>query len=535
MGMQKNKKWYRRFYYTIFFLLVNVLAVLILGKREAGFVDAAMTGHAEASMDGVEDVMGNYIHSFQLFAHIMAREIEEHPDPDEILDYLKKIDSRMFEIEGDTFDGLYMYYKGRYLYSWDTPYSEYEDTGYAATSRPWYTDAVKGNGQIVFTPPYMSYANNYILSTISQLQPDGETVFAYDIRMGDIQKLVSSMKAYDGEQMLLFDNNGTIIGSMNEDYLGGNLYTSPKEAESALAASIEASLELTGEQREKMDGQIRSASSFQVFCESFNSGLPRLLEQEGTALRVKLGDTDYYGYLRHGDMYHVILLVPVWSMLKATVQVWLVPFLLLELLLIYGAGRVGKEQKNRELRAAYVELGQMQKRLELALHAAQRAAAVDDLTGLMNFKSFRESVSKCIESMETGQSGILIMLDGDHFKAINDNYGHLAGDEVIKLSAQMIIGRIRTIDLASRLHGDEFSIFVANTNDYSVAARIVEDINHTLSEEAARRNIPPITLSAGAVIAHGGDSYTELAKLADTALYRAKETHNGGFAGAAVS
>ena len=50
--MQKNKKWYRRFYYTIFFLLVNVLAVLILGKREAGFVDAAMTGHAEASMDG---------------------------------------------------------------------------------------------------------------------------------------------------------------------------------------------------------------------------------------------------------------------------------------------------------------------------------------------------------------------------------------------------------------------------------------------------------------------------------------------------
>lgn len=63
-------------------------------------MDAAMTGHAEASMDGVEDVMGNYIHSFQLFAHIMAREIEEHPDPDEIWDYLKKIDSRMFEIEG---------------------------------------------------------------------------------------------------------------------------------------------------------------------------------------------------------------------------------------------------------------------------------------------------------------------------------------------------------------------------------------------------------------------------------------------------
>ena len=126
------------------------------------------------------------------------------------------------------------------------------------------------------------------------------------------------------------------------------------------------------------------------------------------------------------------------------------------------------------------------------------------------------------------------MLDGDHFKSINDNYGHLAGDEVIKLSAQMIIGRIRTIDLASRLHGDEFSIFVANTNDYSVAARIVEDINQTLKAEAARRNMPSITLSAGAVAARRGDSYAALAKAADEALYRAKEGHNGGFEAAGL-
>lgn len=68
MGMQKNKKWYRRFCFTAFFLLINVLAVLVLGKREALSVDAGMSEHAEASMEGVEDVMGNYIHSFRLFA-----------------------------------------------------------------------------------------------------------------------------------------------------------------------------------------------------------------------------------------------------------------------------------------------------------------------------------------------------------------------------------------------------------------------------------------------------------------------------------
>lgn len=68
----------------------------------------------------------------------------------------------------------------------------------------------------------------------------------------------------------------------------------------------------------------------------------------------------------------------------------------------------------------------------------------------------------------------------------------------------MIVGRIRTIDLASRLHGDEFAIFVSNTTDYSVAGRIISDINHTIEKEAKKRNMPSITLSAGAVIAHAG-------------------------------
>lgn len=54
---------------------------------------------------------------------MMRNEIKSSPDPDSIWDFLKGIDSTMLEIEGDTFDGLYMYYQGRYLYSWDTPVS----------------------------------------------------------------------------------------------------------------------------------------------------------------------------------------------------------------------------------------------------------------------------------------------------------------------------------------------------------------------------------------------------------------------------
>ena len=533
--MKKNKRLKKGFGYLIIFAAVNLAAILALSRREINTIDSRLAEHGAQTMEKVDTVMEHYTHSFQLFSHMMTQEIKNHPNPDDIWDYLKSIDSTMSDIEGETFDGLYMYYQGRYLYSWDTPYSEYENTGYVATERPWYRDAAAGKGEIVFTPPYMSYANHYILSTVSQLQPDGKTVFAYDIKMGDIQNLVSAQQAYDSEQMLLFDSNGTIIGSTDTDYLGGCLYATVQETEDAYKKAqdaFEKTKQIAGEQREKLQEQVQSASAFHTFRQNIDSNLSGLLSQPQKTVTIKLGNQRYLGYLTDTGIYHCILLVPLFSMLKATVQVWLLPLLILEILLIYILSRISKEQKNRELKAAYVELGQTQKRLEIALSAAKKAAAIDDLTGMMNFKSFRKGVSQLLEAMNPEDSGILIILDGDHFKYVNDNYGHTVGDEVIKLSAQMIIGRIRTIDLASRLHGDEFAIFVSKTDNYSVAKRIIADINSTLAEEAAKRNMPAITLSAGAVIARSKDNYTALAKTADAALYHAKETHNGAFSSA---
>lgn len=202
---------------VLVFIAVNILAVCLIGRREQRAIDGNLAEHAGETGTDFQEIMDNYKHSFRLFAQMMTQEIESHPDPDAIWDYLKSIDSKMLDIEGDTFDGLYMYYKGRYLYSWDTPYSQYEATGYAATERPWYKAAVEGKGEIVFTPPYMSYANHYILTTISQLQPDGETVFAYDIKMGDIQNLVSGFDRYEKEQVMIFDGSGTVIGSTEEN------------------------------------------------------------------------------------------------------------------------------------------------------------------------------------------------------------------------------------------------------------------------------------------------------------------------------
>lgn len=533
--METDRKHKEYLWYAAIFIIVNIIAVLIIYKKETTYINKDLSAHTALSMEKAEEVMDDYIHSFQLFSHMLSRELENHPDPDYIWDYLKTIDSKMLEIEGDTFDGLYMYYKGRYLYSWDTPYSQYESTGYVATERPWYKDAAAGRGEIVFTPPYMSYANHYILSTISQLQPDQETVFAYDIKMGDIQNLVTTLKTYDQEQMMIFDQNGTVIGSTNEDYLGGVLYHTPDETAAALKdaqSAYDNAGDISDTEKEKLKEQVDSLSAFYSFQKDFDQDFSALNEHPEKVMNVTVGKKNYYGYLLKGNNYHFLVLVPVLSMLKNTVQVWLIPLLILELLLIYLLGRFIKSQKNKELRQAYIELGQTQKRLQIALSAAQKAAAIDELTGLMNFASFQKGVTSIIDAMGPDESGILIMIDGDHFKAVNDNFGHMIGDEVIKLSAQMIVGRIRTIDLASRLHGDEFAIFVSKTADYTVAQRIMEDINHTMAQEAGKRSLPAITLSSGAVIARRGDHYTELAKRADEALYEAKKSHDGGFANA---
>lgn len=522
---KKHQLWY-----VAGFLIINLAACIIIGNHAYRQIQADMNAHALQSQEEVQSVMDDYRHSFQLFTTMLEREVEAEPKPAVIWKYLKKLDKQLQAIEGDTFDGLY--YRNSYLYSWDTPFEQYEKSGYDATTCPWYRNAVDAKGEIVFTPPYMSFANHYILSTISQLQPDQKTVFAYDIKMGNIQKLIASLQAYDKEQLIIFDKKGTIIGSTEEDYLGGNLMQSTEENREQLTEANnklkQADSSISKEDRKKLEDEASYAQAFYDFQNSFSTDFNSLLKDDGMQL-VDYQNQKYFGLIQQGNEFDYLILVPVYSMLSATLQIWLIPLLILEIILIYVLSQISRELKNRELKGAYVELGQTQKRLEIALQAAQKAAAIDELTGMMNMKSFRSTVKHHIQGMEEDENGILIMIDGDHFKSVNDQYGHSAGDEVIRLTAQMIVGRIRTVDYASRLHGDEFAIFVSNTRDYRVAEKIMEDINLSLAKEAQKRNMPAITLSSGAIIACPNDNYMELIKAADEALYRAKETHNGAF------
>ncbi len=100
----------------------------------------------------------------------------------------------------------------------------------------------------------------------------------------------------------------------------------------------------------------------------------------------------------------------------------------------------------------------------------------DELTGLRNRRGFYEAFTGELERCDRGFSagGLLILIDLDNFKEINDTYGHLAGDACLKLVGYMLQNEIRAMDVACRMGGDEFVLLLSNTSKILAASRSQE-------------------------------------------------------------
>lgn len=151
-------------------------------------------------------------------------------------------------------------------------------------------------------------------------------------------------------------------------------------------------------------------------------------------------------------------------------------------------------------------------------HKAER----DSMTKILNRESFVTKVEKYLEGTENNSS--LILIDIDHFKTINDTYGHMAGDYIIKSIVNIVKNSIRESDFFGRLGGDEFIIFVKDA-DRSSILNLTNRIEGSVREYSFIFNNIDInvTLSIGAQIA-AKTTFNRLYELADEALYEAKET-----------
>ena len=163
----------------------------------------------------------------------------------------------------------------------------------------------------------------------------------------------------------------------------------------------------------------------------------------------------------------------------------------------------------------------------LKLREALREAALRDaLTGLFNRRYFDETAPRELQRVHrTGRPLAFAMLDLDHFKRFNDEYGHEAGDLVLKTTARVLVEGLRSTDISYRLGGEEMVALLPDASAEDAALRL-ETICAALAGltlEHHGRVLPPVTVSIGIAQApaHGG-TVDALSRAADAALYRAK-------------
>ncbi len=157
-------------------------------------------------------------------------------------------------------------------------------------------------------------------------------------------------------------------------------------------------------------------------------------------------------------------------------------------------------------------------------HIVQRQAVTDELTGLVNRRRFVEALgSELVRARAFGAPLAVVMADLDHFKLVNDRFGHAAGDEVLQRFAELIRAHLRDVDVPGRLGGEEFAILVPET-DAAGAAAVAERVRSALGDARFLLAHPhSVSASFGVAQLSVDESGDHLLQRADRALYRAKE------------
>lgn len=152
-------------------------------------------------------------------------------------------------------------------------------------------------------------------------------------------------------------------------------------------------------------------------------------------------------------------------------------------------------------------------------------ANIDMLTGLYNRTYLVEQFNRLCENLSTGDQLVLLILDLDDFKPVNDNYGHHAGDEILSVVGQRLLGSIRKEDMAARIGGDEFALLCTTNGDEKFINTLVERINNEFKKIIPyETHLIKISCSIGsAIYPKNASTFQDLYRYADAKMYKNKK------------
>jgi diguanylate cyclase len=187
------------------------------------------------------------------------------------------------------------------------------------------------------------------------------------------------------------------------------------------------------------------------------------------------------------------------------------------------AMEASNRQLEERLTASKLEINELQEDLEVV----RTESLTDPLSQLANRKFFDVTLEKTIaEAFSRNEALSLMLTDIDHFKAFNDNFGHLTGDQVLRLVAMAVKHNVKGKDTAARYGGEEFAVVLPNAA-LRAAVTVAEHIRRAvMAKELMKRStgeqLGRITISIGVAALRKGDSGQSLIERADICLYAAK-------------
>lgn len=186
------------------------------------------------------------------------------------------------------------------------------------------------------------------------------------------------------------------------------------------------------------------------------------------------------------------------------------------------------ERQGRKLEDRLNTSAQQIQGLKEDLRELQHEVMTDALTGISNRRRFDQDLRvAAMDAMEEGHGLCLLMIDIDHFKSFNDDYGHQIGDQVLRLVARILTDCVRGQDITARYGGEEFSVVLHRTN-LNNAAKVADHIRERVSSKKVinrmtNEDLGKITVSIGVSQFIYGEPLDDFIQRADASLYLAKQ------------